>query len=64
MGIPYTKQSSWGPRDLSLRSLLPFRRRREPIITDFGDAQLGDPPFCEEVTADVYRAPEIMLGIA
>ncbi|KAL2169355.1 hypothetical protein VTG60DRAFT_6129 [Thermothelomyces hinnuleus] len=36
----------------------------EPIIADFGDAQSGDPPFCEEVMPDLYRAPEIILGIA
>ena len=35
-----------------------------PIISDFGDAQFGDPPFCEDVMPDLYRAPEIILRIA
>src|SRR5690349_8002591 len=35
-----------------------------PIISDFGDAQFGDPPFREEVMPDLYRAPEMVLGIA
>jgi serine/threonine protein kinase len=35
-----------------------------PIISDFGEAHLGEPPFCEEVMPDLYRAPEIILGIA
>lgn len=35
-----------------------------PIISDFGDAQFGEPPFRGEVMPDLYRAPEIILGIA
>ena len=34
-----------------------------PIISDFGDAHFGDPPFCSEVMPDLFRAPEIILGI-
>jgi serine/threonine protein kinase len=34
-----------------------------PIISDFGDAQFGDAPFVGEVMPDLYRAPEIILGI-
>jgi serine/threonine protein kinase len=34
-----------------------------PIISDFGDAQFGDPPFREEVMPDLYRPPEMVLGI-
>jgi serine/threonine protein kinase len=34
-----------------------------PTISDFGEAHFGDPPFCAEVMPDLYRAPEIILGI-
>jgi hypothetical protein len=36
----------------------------KPIISDFGDAHFGDPPFYSEVMPDLYRAPEIILAIA
>ena len=35
-----------------------------PVLTDFGDAQVGERPFAVEVMPDLYRAPEIVLGIA
>ncbi|KAK4615771.1 Serine/threonine-protein kinase SRPK [Fulvia fulva] len=35
----------------------------EPMICDFGDAQIGAGPFKIEVMPDLYRAPEIVLGI-
>jgi len=35
-----------------------------PIISDFGDAHFGEPPFFVEVMPDLYRAPEMVLGIA
>ncbi len=34
-----------------------------PVLSDFGDAQFGDMPFVGEVMLDLYRAPEIILGI-
>lgn len=34
-----------------------------PIITDSGDAKIGSGPFLGEVMPDLYRAPEIILGI-
>jgi serine/threonine protein kinase len=34
-----------------------------PTISDFGEAHFGDPPFCAEVMPDLYRAPEVILGI-
>lgn len=34
-----------------------------PVISDFGDAKFGDAPFVGEVMPDLYRAPEIVLGI-
>jgi serine/threonine-protein kinase SRPK3 len=35
----------------------------EPVISDFGDAQFGEGPFIGEVMPDLYRAPEIVLGV-
>ncbi len=35
----------------------------EPIISDFGDAKFGKGPFIGEVMPDLYRAPEIVLGV-
>lgn len=35
----------------------------EPLICDFGDAKVGEGPFTGEVMPDLYRAPEIVLGI-
>lgn len=35
----------------------------EPILCDFGDARIGKGPFQGEVMPDLYRAPEIILGI-
>ncbi|KAK2015919.1 kinase-like protein [Colletotrichum eremochloae] len=35
----------------------------DPIICDFGDARFGDGPFDGQVMPDLYRAPEIILGI-
>lgn len=35
----------------------------EPTFCDFGDAKFGDGPFEGEVMPDLYRAPEIVLGI-
>jgi len=34
-----------------------------PVITDFGGAKIGSGPFVGEVMPDLYRAPEIILGI-
>ncbi|KAL2256675.1 hypothetical protein VTK26DRAFT_1319 [Humicola hyalothermophila] len=34
-----------------------------PIISDFGDAHFGDPPYFAEVMPDLFRAPEMILGI-
>jgi len=34
-----------------------------PVIADFGDAEIGSGPFVGEVMPDLYRAPEIILGI-
>jgi serine/threonine protein kinase len=36
----------------------------KPIICDFGDAEFGEGSFKGEVMPDLYRAPEIVLGIA
>ncbi|KAF7187656.1 Serine/threonine-protein kinase SRPK [Pseudocercospora fuligena] len=36
----------------------------QPVVCDFGDAQFGPGPFAVEVMPDLYRAPEIVLGIA
>lgn len=37
----------------------------DPVIADFGDARIDEGPFEfeEEVMPDVYRAPEIVLGV-
>jgi serine/threonine-protein kinase SRPK3 len=35
-----------------------------PVIADFGDAQFGEDLYTVEVMPDLYRAPEIILGIA
>ena len=35
-----------------------------PIICDFGDAQFGKEEYLGEVMPDLYRAPEIVLGIS
>ncbi|OLN81064.1 Serine/threonine-protein kinase SRPK [Colletotrichum chlorophyti] len=35
----------------------------DPVISDFGDAQFGNGPFEGEFMPDLYRAPEIILGI-
>ncbi|KAG7082672.1 kinase-like protein [Colletotrichum scovillei] len=35
----------------------------DPVISDFGDAQYGEGDFDGEVMPDLYRAPEIILGI-
>ncbi|KAK1673543.1 kinase-like domain-containing protein [Colletotrichum godetiae] len=35
----------------------------DPVISDFGDAQYGEGDFEGEVMPDLYRAPEIILGI-
>lgn len=35
----------------------------EPIISDFGDSRFGEGPFVGEVMPDLYRAPEIVLGV-
>ncbi|KAH6663297.1 putative serine/threonine protein kinase [Plectosphaerella plurivora] len=35
-----------------------------PVIADFGDAQFGEDEYTVEVMPDLYRAPEIILGIA
>lgn len=35
----------------------------DAIICDFGDAKFGQGPFEGEVMPDLYRAPEIILGI-
>ncbi|KAK6211166.1 hypothetical protein QIS74_10430 [Colletotrichum tabaci] len=35
----------------------------DPIICDFGDARFGDGPFEGQVMPDLYRAPEIIIGI-
>ncbi|KAK4128027.1 hypothetical protein N657DRAFT_667391 [Parathielavia appendiculata] len=34
-----------------------------PIISDFGDAQFGESAFYADVVPDLYRAPELLLGI-
>lgn len=34
-----------------------------PVLCDFGDAQFGDMPMTGEAMPDLYRAPEIILGI-
>ena len=34
-----------------------------PILCDFGDAQFGQVEYVGEVMPDLYRAPEIVLGI-
>ena len=34
-----------------------------PILCDFGDAQFGKEEYPGEVMPDLYRAPEIVLGI-
>ena len=34
-----------------------------PILCDFGDAQFGQTEYVGEVMPDLYRAPEIVLGI-
>jgi serine/threonine-protein kinase SRPK3 len=33
------------------------------ILCDFGDAQFGEKTYIGEVMLDLYRAPEIVLGI-
>ncbi|KAF6824741.1 hypothetical protein CPLU01_10690 [Colletotrichum plurivorum] len=40
-------------------------RPGDPVITDFGDAQIDDEPFPleGEVMPDLYRAPEIVLSL-
>lgn len=35
----------------------------DPLICDFGDAQVGEGVFEGEVMPDLYRAPEIILRI-
>lgn len=34
-----------------------------PILCDYGDAQFGKSSYSLEVMPDLYRAPEIVLGI-
>ena len=34
-----------------------------PVLCDFGDAQFGEKGYLGEVMPDLYRAPEIVLGI-
>ena len=36
----------------------------QPVLSDFGDAKFGPGPFEGEVMPDLYRAPEIVLGIS
>jgi serine/threonine-protein kinase SRPK3 len=33
------------------------------VLCDFGDAQFGEETYIGEVMPDLYRAPEIVLGI-
>jgi hypothetical protein len=33
------------------------------VLCDFGDAQFGEEMYIGEVMPDLYRAPEIVLGI-
>ena len=33
------------------------------VLCDFGDAQFGGGKYCGDVMPDLYRAPEIVLGI-
>ena len=34
------------------------------VLCDFGDAHFGDKTYIGEVMPDLYRAPEIVLGIS
>lgn len=35
----------------------------QPMLCDFGDAHFGEKTYVGEVMPDLYRAPEILLGI-
>ena len=36
---------------------------RPPILCDFGEARFGDVEHRDDIMPDVYRAPEVILGM-
>ena len=46
--------------------LLAFDERYlgDPVLCDFGDAQFGHKEYDLEVVPDLYRSPEMIIGIA
>ncbi|KAF2171905.1 hypothetical protein M409DRAFT_63446 [Zasmidium cellare ATCC 36951] len=51
-------RTSYTSRDLS-----PPKQWGAPVLCDFGSAALGDAEHTEDIQPDIYRAPEVILGI-